>query len=72
MKTLSIVIATAFLSFGLAGSMNQNGLGASAPHLASQYSPALQPGINATQPPASHNPVMLALHCNNPSNPDCD
>ena len=73
MKTLSIVIATAILSFGLAGaaSMTQAWLGAKAPYLTSQSLSAPQPEVKATQSPISDKRIMLALHCYDDNNPEC-
>ena len=71
MKTLSIMIAIALLSFGLASSMTQALPGAIVSYFSSQSGPAPQSVVNATRSTESHKHIMLALHCYNDSNPDC-
>jgi hypothetical protein len=72
MKTVSIVIATAILSFVLAAPAAQTWIGANVAYLSSQSRLALQPDANAARPAVAGKRVMLALHCYNSSNPDCD
>ena len=71
MKTFSIVIATAILGIGLAGSMTQALPGTLVSYFTALSGPAAQSDVNATKSPVSHKPVMLALHCYNDANPDC-